>query len=193
MNFYQTLSEATLNIRAGNFADVDKKNENLKLEQYVDTFKHNLVGSGKTHIDLYKNPTPQEFQELVKERRVNAKDSFRFVVTFAGDIYAVGSMTDKSALIFHEDILNVLRSRKIMNPTKRWAENPKYLKSFGCFTYHREDGGFFTFAESYDGDDLTEFISKYDEIAKHYKKVVQSKLGNREFIMGRSVFYREHR
>lgn len=198
MNFYQTLSD----MRTGDsniFADVDKKNENIKLEQYVETFKHkleaakyDLMAPGKTNVDLYKNPTPKEFRELVKERKINQKDSFRFVVTYAGDIYTIGSMTDKSALIFHEDILNMMRNRKIMNPTKRWAENLKSLKSFGCFTYHREDGGFFTFAESYDGDDLIEFISKNKGIAKHYKKVIQSKLANREFIMGTSTFYREH-
>lgn len=145
-------------------------------EEYIDTVTFDLGASGRANVELFHDPTPSEFRELVRERRMQS-DVFRFIATYNGDIYAIN--THEQSIILHIDILDVLRKQGILSASMTWASTSKSLKSFAAFTYHQKAGRFYAFSESYDPY-VKNYLEKNPEIVEHYSKILSRKMLDRE-------------
>lgn len=117
--------------------------------------------SGNKYVEIYKNPTAEEYRRLLKESQVIIA---RGVLLRDGSLYVISAKN-----VIHEDLLKILDRRNVLDFAYEWDSEPKYLNKFLCVVGFKNKK--LAPADSYQQEPFNEIKEGYLDI---YKKLLKN-------------------
>lgn len=136
-----------------------KFNKLIKEEFYDAENYTSRYSSGSKYVEIFKNPTAEEYRTLLKESQVVIA---RGVLLRNGDLYVISAKN-----VIHEDLLKILDKKGLLTFAYEWDSSPKYLNKFLCVVGFKNKK--LAPADSYQQEPFDEIKSGYLDV---YRKLL---------------------